>query len=66
LIDDDHKHNDADNDKYDDVLSPRHIYHRGLRKFNEHEELNHNEYEKDLERVDVEQDQNSNGDKRQR
>jgi hypothetical protein len=54
LIEDDGEDNDADKDKYGDVLSPRHSDHRGLRKFNEHEEFNDNENEKDLERVDVE------------
>lgn len=54
LIEDDGEHNDADDDKYGDVLSPRHIDHRGLRQFDEHEEFNNNEHEKDLERVDVE------------
>jgi len=54
FIEDDGEHNDADNDKYGNVLSPRHIDHRGLRKFDEHEEFNDNEREKDLERVDVE------------
>ena len=54
LIKDDGEHNDADHDKYGDVLSPRHIDHRGFRQFNEHEEFNDNEHEKDLERVDVE------------
>jgi hypothetical protein len=66
LIEDDCEHNDADNDKYGEVLSPRHIDHRGLRKFNEHEKFNNNEHKKDTERVDVEQDQNSDGNKRQR
>jgi hypothetical protein len=56
LIEDNREHDDADNDKYDYVLSPRHIDHRGLRKFNEREEFNNNEHEKNLERVDVEHD----------
>jgi hypothetical protein len=54
LIEDDGEHDDAYNDKYGDILSPRHSDRRGLRQFNEHEEFNDNEYEKDLERVDVE------------
>jgi hypothetical protein len=54
LIEDDGEHDDADNDKYGDVSSPRHSDHRGLCKFNEREEFNDNEYEKDSERVDVE------------
>jgi hypothetical protein len=66
LIEDDSERDDADNDKYGDVLSPRHSDHRGLGKFDEHEEFNNNEYEKDLERVDVEEDQKGDGDKRER
>jgi len=66
FIDDDGEHDDADNDKNGDVSSPRQIDHRGLRKFNEREEFNDNEYEKDLDRVDVEYGQQSNGDKRER
>ena len=66
LIEDDGEHDDADNDKYGDILSPRHSDHRGLGKFDEHEEFNDNEDEKDLERVDVEEDQKSDGDKRER
>jgi len=66
LIQDDGEHDDADNNKYGDVLSPRHSDHRGLGKFDEHEEFNDNEDEKDLERVDVEEDQKSDGDKRER
>jgi hypothetical protein len=54
LKEDDGEHNDADNGKYGEVLPPRHTNHGGLRKFNEHEEFNDNEYEKDIERVDVE------------
>jgi hypothetical protein len=54
LIQDNGEHDDADNDKYGDVSSPRQIDHRGLGKFNEHEEFNNNEYEKDLDRVDIE------------
>jgi hypothetical protein len=54
LIEDDGEHDDADNDKYGDVLSPRHSDHRGLGKFDEHEEFNDNEYKEDLDRVDVE------------
>jgi hypothetical protein len=54
LIEDDRKHDDADNDKYGDVSSPRQIDHRGLGKFDEDEEFDDEEYEKDSERVDVE------------
>jgi hypothetical protein len=54
LIQDNGEHDDADYDKYGDVSSPRQIDHRGLGKFNEHEEFNNNEYEKDLDRVDIE------------
>lgn len=54
LIQDDGEHDDADNDKYGDVSSPRQIDHRGLGKFDEHKEFNDKEYEKDLDRVDVE------------
>jgi hypothetical protein len=54
LIQNDGEHDDADNDEYSDVLSPRHSDHRGLGKFDEHEEFNDNEYKEDLERVDVE------------
>jgi hypothetical protein len=54
LIEDDGKHNNADNDKYGDVLSPRHIDHSRFRKFYEHEEFNDNEHKEDLERVNVE------------
>jgi hypothetical protein len=54
LVQDDGEHDDADNDKYGDVSSPRQIDHRGLGKFNEHEEFNNDEHEKDLDRVDVE------------
>ena len=54
LIEDDGEHNDADNNKYGDILSRRHSDHRGLRKFNEHEEFNDKKYKEDLERVDVE------------
>ena len=54
MIQDDREHDHADNDKYGDVFSPRHIDRRGLRKFNEHEEFNDKKYKEDLERVDVE------------
>jgi len=54
LIQDNGEHDHADNDKYGDVLSRRHSDRRGLRQFDEHEKFNNNEYEKDLERVDVE------------
>jgi hypothetical protein len=54
LVQDDGEHDDADHDKYGDISSPRKIDHRGLGKFDEHEEFNDNEYEKDLDRVDVE------------
>jgi hypothetical protein len=53
-------------DKYGEVFSPRHSDHRGLSKFDEQKEFNDNEYKKDLECVDVEQDQESDGDKRER
>jgi hypothetical protein len=65
LIDYDLKRNDTDNDKYGDVLSPRHIDYRGPRQFNEHEEFNDTKHEKDFERADVEQDENSSSNKRQ-
>jgi hypothetical protein len=54
LIKDKSEHDDADNNKHGDVLSPHHIDHRGLRKFNEHKEFNDNEHEEDIECVDVE------------
>jgi hypothetical protein len=54
LIENDGEHNDADNDKNGDILSPRRIDHRRLRELNKHEEFNNHEHEKDLERVDVE------------
>ena len=66
MIQDGGKHDDADNDKDGDVFSPRHSNHRGLGKLDEHQEFNNNEYEKDLERVDVEEDQKGDGDKRER
>jgi hypothetical protein len=66
LIKDDGKHDDADNDKKGDVLSPRDICGRRLRKLNEHEEFNDDEHEKNLERVNIQQNQNKDGSKSQR
>jgi hypothetical protein len=53
LVQDDGEHDDANNDKHGDVSSPRQINHRGLGELDQHEEFNDNEYEKDLDRVDV-------------
>jgi hypothetical protein len=46
LIQDNGEHDDADNDKYGDILSPRHSDHGGLGKFDEDEEFDDNEYRK--------------------
>ena len=66
MIQDGGKHDDADNDKDGDVFSPRHSDYKGLGKFNEHEEFKYNEYERDFDRVDVEQDHKSDSYKRER
>ena len=54
MIEDDGKYDDAKHYKNDDISSPRWVDHRRLRQFDEHEELDDNKHEKDLERVDVE------------